>query len=52
MNRAWAQRDPQSDGCNAAKAARENALRAAGLGRTFELLRRLDDDVAEACQHR
>jgi len=51
-NRFVAQRDPQRDGCSAAKAARESALHAAGLGRTFELLRRLDDDVAEACQHR
>jgi hypothetical protein len=51
-NRFLAQRDPQRDGCSAAKVARDYALHAAGLGRTFELLRRLDDDVAEACKRR
>lgn len=50
--RLWAQRDSQHDGCSAAKASRENALRAAGLNRSFDLLRRVDDDVAEACKHR
>lgn len=48
--RAWAQRDPQQDGCNAAKATRGNVLRAVGLSRTVDLLRKLDDDVAEACK--
>jgi hypothetical protein len=42
----------QGDGCTAAKTTRENELHAAGLGRTFELLSRLDDDVAHACKRR
>lgn len=37
--------------CRAAKAERERILAAVGLKRTFDLLRRLDDDVYEACKH-
>lgn len=49
-NRVLAQRDPQRDGCSAARVARDNALHAAGLSRTFDLLRQLDDSVARACK--
>lgn len=42
----------QYDGCTAAKAAREKELRAASLNRSFDLLRKLDDSVAEACKRR
>ncbi len=49
-NRVLAQRDPQREGCSAAKAARDHALHAAGLSRTFDLLRQLDDSVAMACK--
>jgi hypothetical protein len=35
--------------CRLAKATRTATLQAVGLGRTYELLRRLDDDVARAC---
>lgn len=36
--------------CEAAKARREAKLKAVGLKRTFDLLRKLDDAVYEACQ--
>lgn len=36
--------------CQAAKARRDDTLRRVGLRRTHELLRRLDDDVYEACK--
>lgn len=36
--------------CAAAKSARDNAIRTAGLHRTFELLSRLDADVFDACK--
>lgn len=36
--------------CDAAKARREAKLESAGLKRTFDLLRKLDDAVNEACK--
>lgn len=36
--------------CNAAKARREAKLASVGLKRTFDLLRKLDDTVHEACK--
>jgi hypothetical protein len=42
------QRDTQ-DACAAAKGRRDNAIRSAGLKRTFDLLRQLDADVSDAC---
>ena len=36
--------------CNAAKARREAKLASTGLKRTFDLLRKLDDAVHEACK--
>lgn len=48
--RSTATRSPARDGCAAAKARRERTLAAAGLKRTFDLLRRLDDAVYEACK--
>ena len=38
--------------CNAAKARREAKLISVGLKRTFDLLRKLDDAVHEACKQR
>lgn len=52
---AWSrstQGDPRRDACKAAKASRESMLRAIGLNRTIDLLRRLDDEVGYACQRR
>ena len=44
-------RVPQSStACAAAKASRTNALNAAGLKRTYELLQALDDAVNRACK--
>lgn len=51
-------RNPRSPGsrksglsrCDAAKARREAKLQSVGLKRTFDLLRRLDDAVNEACK--
>ncbi len=40
--------DTQS-ACAAAKSKRDNAIRSAGLNRTFDLLRQLDADVSVAC---
>jgi hypothetical protein len=37
------------DRCSAAKEKRETVLRSVGLARTFDLLRKLDGDVAAAC---
>lgn len=36
--------------CDAAKARREAKLKSVGLKRTFDLLRKLDDTVNEACK--
>lgn len=36
--------------CDAAKARRETRLKSVGLKRTFDLLRKLDDAVYEACK--
>lgn len=38
-----------AESCDAAKARREASLRRSGLKRSFNLLRRLDDDVWRAC---
>ena len=40
----------QNAGCEAAKRQRDAALEAAGLGRTYDLLTRLDAVVREACK--
>ena len=45
-----AKADPADVRCNAAKARREAKLKAVGLKRNFDLLRRLDDAVYEACR--
>ena len=42
--------DGPRDACKAAKVARERAIEAIGLNRTVEILRRLDDGVAQACK--
>lgn len=42
--------DPADARCNAAKARRDARLKAVGLKRTFDLLRKLDDAVNEACK--
>lgn len=42
--------DPAESRCRAAKSKREAKLRAVGLKRTFDLLRKLDDAVYEACR--
>jgi hypothetical protein len=42
--------DPQRTRCEAARRQREETLRRVGLKRTFDLLRRLDDRVYEACR--
>lgn len=38
------------DGCAAAKANRENVLKAVGLHRTYNLLQQLDEQVRKACR--
>ena len=43
------QRDAQ-DACAEAKRSRDNAIRSAGLNRTFDLLRQLDVSVSDACK--
>lgn len=43
-------RKPRISRCDAAKARREAKLRSVGLKRTFDLLRKLDDAVNEACK--
>ena len=48
-SRTMRQRDTQ-DACSAAKARRDNAIRSAGMNRTFDLLRQLDVDVWDACK--
>ncbi|MEN1956483.1 hypothetical protein [Luteimonas changyuni] len=40
---------PAPDRCQAARERREQTLRRVGLKRTFDLLRRLDDEVWAAC---
>ena len=42
--------DPADARCNAARARRDAKLKAVGLKRTFDLLRRLDDAVHDACR--
>lgn len=43
-------RKPRMSRCDAAKARREAKLKAVGLKRTFDLLRKLDEAVNEACR--
>jgi len=38
-----------NDACKGAKAARKSTLQAVGLSRTYDLLRRLDEEVSTAC---
>lgn len=42
--------NPLDKRCEAAKARREAKLKAVGLKRTFDLLRKLDDAVYDACR--
>ena len=42
--------DPRRGRCEAARRQREETLRRVGLKRTFDLLRRLDEGVYEACR--
>jgi len=42
-------RSPRSDGCQLAKSTRKATLETVGLSRTYDLLRRLDDEVNHAC---
>lgn len=39
----------RSDDCRLAKAARKTTLESVGLNRTYDLLRRLDEQVSKAC---
>ncbi|MDI9239978.1 hypothetical protein QLQ15_13780 [Lysobacter sp. LF1] len=43
-------RNPAPSACEAAKAARQKTLDSVGLKRTFDLLRKLDEQVREACR--
>jgi len=43
-------RTPAPSACEAARANRENTLERVGLKRTFDLLRRLDEQVRKACR--
>jgi hypothetical protein len=49
MPRAGSRTGRAVDRCDAAKATRATVLRSIGLGRTIDLLRKLDADVADAC---
>jgi hypothetical protein len=42
--------DSRRSGCDAARAHRDDTLRRVGLKRTHDLLRKLDDQVYEACK--
>jgi len=42
---------PNGRDCQLAKATRKATLQAVGLSRTYDLLRRLDDEVGNACGH-
>ncbi|MBJ6984678.1 DUF4124 domain-containing protein [Luteimonas sp. MC1750] len=48
--RATAGSRPGADRCEAARARRERTLQRVGLKRTFDLLRKLDDEVRAACR--
>lgn len=48
--RAASRSRPAVDRCEAARARRERTLQRVGLQRTFDLLRRLDDEVWAACR--
>ena len=43
------ERNPGNDECRLARATRKTTLRTVGFNRTFDLLRRLDDEVRTAC---
>ncbi len=45
-----ARKPPAVDPCRAAKARRQAELKRVGLKRTFDLLRRLDDEVWDVCK--
>jgi hypothetical protein len=45
-------RDKQEAACEAAQRSRERTLQAVGLRRNLDLLRKLDDNVADACRGR
>ena len=49
-NGARTKADPADTRCTKAKARREYKLKAVGLKRTFDLLRKLDETVYEACR--
>jgi hypothetical protein len=51
-SRSASPRRPAIDACSAARAHRQQELDRVGLARSFDLLRRLDDDVARACRGR
>jgi len=42
-------RGSRNDDCRLARATRKATLQAVGLNRTYDLLRRLDDEVSKAC---
>lgn len=48
--RASSRGKPKPDRCQAARDRREQTLRRVGLKRTFDLLRKLDDEVWAACR--
>lgn len=48
-SRATAHSRPGADRCEAARSRRERTLQRVGLKRTFDLLRKLDDEVWTAC---
>lgn len=49
-NGARSKTDPADARCAKAKARRESKLKAVGLKRNFDLLRKLDESVYEACR--
>lgn len=48
-SRRVTRRDSRNDDCKLAKAARKAALQSVGMSRTYDLLRRLDEQVSTAC---
>lgn len=48
--RSAGRRKSSLSGCDAARARRDAKLKSVGLKRTFDLLRKLDDAVNEACK--
>lgn len=49
--RSAAGRQPQRNACQEARTARNAALKALGLKRTYDMLQSLDQSVANACRH-